>query len=59
MKRLIALIRPRRRLLAQEREIAALRAELARAQAQLESMKAGMRRCISCDYRMSVKARTP
>lgn len=57
MKLLAALIRPRLRLLAQEREIAALRTELAQLHGQVEGMRDGMRRCVSCDYRLACKAR--
>jgi hypothetical protein len=56
MGMLKALIDPRRRLLAQQREIAALREELGQLRAQVDSMKSGMRRCVSCDYRIAFKA---
>lgn len=51
-----ALIDPRLRLLVQQREIAALRAEVEQLRAQVDSMKTGMRRCVSCDYRIAFKA---
>lgn len=51
-----ALIEPRARLLAQQREIAALGAEIAQLRAQVESMRTGMRRCVSCDYRIAFRA---
>lgn len=56
MRILKALVEPRLGLLAQAREIAALRAELMHLRAQVESMKTGMRRCVGCDYRIAFKA---
>jgi hypothetical protein len=56
MGMLKSLLDPRLRLLAQQREIAALRAELGELRAQVDSMKSGMRRCLSCDYRIAFKA---
>ena len=44
-----------KKLLAQARELKQLRAELARLRAQNESMRAGMRRCITCEYRVGRK----
>ena len=46
---------PRRRLLAQEREIAALRRELDALRARVENMQSGMRRCISCEYKLAFR----
>jgi cell division protein FtsB len=46
-----------KQLLAQAKELRLLRAEVARLRAQNESMRQGMRRCISCDYRLEAKAR--
>jgi hypothetical protein len=56
MRMLKTLIDPRLRLLAQEREIAVLREELAQLRTQVDSMRSGMRRCLSCDYRIAFKA---
>ncbi|MEP5763736.1 MAG: hypothetical protein ABJ308_04050 [Halieaceae bacterium] len=39
-------------LLAQARELKELRQELAVLRAQNDSMRQGMRRCISCEYRL-------
>ncbi len=38
-------------LVEQRRELAATREELAKQRDQNERMRAGMRRCLSCDYR--------
>jgi len=50
-----ALISPRRKLLQQAREIRSLKAELAQLRALNESMREGMRRCITCEYRLAVR----
>ena len=52
-----ALFSPRRKLFSQAREIRELRHELATLRTQNESMRAGMRRCVSCDYRLEIKRR--
>ncbi len=44
-----------KKLLAQARELESLREEVARLRAQNDSMRAGMRRCITCEYRLAVK----
>ncbi len=44
-----------KRLAAQARELKHLRTEVAQLRAQNESMRAGMRRCITCDYRLEAK----
>tara|TARA_R110002073_G_scaffold104687_3_gene237025 strand:- start:581 stop:814 length:234 start_codon:yes stop_codon:yes gene_type:complete len=46
-----------RRLWQQQREIAQLREELNTLRAQNDSMRAGMRRCVTCDYRIDYKRR--
>lgn len=45
------------RLLRQQREIAQLREELAKLRAQNDSMREGMRRCVTCEYRIEVRER--
>lgn len=45
-----------KQLLAQTKELKQLREELVRLRAQNESMREGMRRCITCDYRLEAKA---
>ncbi|CAA0125124.1 Uncharacterised protein [Halioglobus japonicus] len=57
MIKLADILSPRQRLLQQEREIAQLRGELTKLQAQNDSMRAGMRRCVTCEYRIDFKAR--
>jgi len=48
----------RARLLAQKDEqLSALRAELAAARAENERLRAGMRRCVTCEYRIEVRAK--
>lgn len=51
------LLAPRSRLLQQERDIRQLKKELAALQAQNSSMREGMRRCMTCDYRIEYKNR--
>jgi uncharacterized protein with PIN domain len=46
-----------KKLRAQARELKELREELVRLRAQNESMRQGMRRCISCEYRLESKQR--
>ena len=57
MIKLFELFSPQQRLLQQEREIRQLRQELQLQQAQNESMRSGMRRCVSCEYRIDYKNR--
>ncbi len=47
----------RKRLWQQAREIAQLRDELTTLRAQNASMREGMRRCVTCDYRIDFKQR--
>ena len=51
------LFSPRARLLRQERRIRQLERQLAELQARNESMREGMRRCLSCEYRIDYKQR--
>ena len=46
-----------KRLLRQDEEIKRLRAEVEKLQAQNASMRDGMRRCVSCEYRIDFKNR--
>jgi len=54
---LTAFLKPRRRLLQQSREIRQLKQELAMLRAQNTSMREGMRRCVTCEYRIEAKSR--
>ena len=44
-----------KRLREQAAELAVLRAEVEQLRARNESMRQGMRRCISCEYRLQIK----
>ena len=50
-------IASQKRLWQQEQEVKQLRRELASLQAQNDSMREGMRRCITCEYRIDFKNR--
>ena len=52
-----SLLAPRQRLLEQEHEIKQLKKELELLKAQNASMRDGMRRCVSCEYRIDYKNR--
>ena len=49
------LFRPQKRLLAQEAELRRLRDEIETLKQQNSSMREGMRRCVTCDYRLAVR----
>ena len=51
------LLSPRARLLAQERRIRELEQTLEQLKAQNASMREGMRRCVTCEYRLDFKDR--
>ena len=57
MLKLSELFAPQKRLLQQDREIKLLRKELQSLQSQNASMRDGMRRCVTCDYRIDYKQR--
>ncbi len=57
MNILSALFRPQQKLLQQERELRSLRKQLNTLTEQNHSMKTGMRRCVSCEYRIDYKQR--
>ena len=57
MRGLFDLLAPQQRLLQQRREINRLVKEVAELKAQNASMRQGMRRCVSCEYRIDFKQR--
>lgn len=57
MPRLSDFFSPRLELLSQQRQIRALEKQVAELQAQNESMREGMRRCVTCEYRIEFKQR--
>jgi hypothetical protein len=57
MIKLAELFDAQKRLWQQEREIGQLREEVAVLRAQNDSMREGMRRCVTCDYRIDFKQR--
>jgi len=57
MLKLSDLLAPQTRLLQQEREIKRLRSELQSLRSQNTSMRDGMRRCVTCEYRIDYKNR--
>ena len=54
---MLKFLRREKQLLAQAAELRRLREENAQLRAQNESMRAGMRRCITCEYRLVAKGR--
>ena len=57
MAKLLEIFSARKRLWQQGREIEQLRSELAKLRVQNDSMREGMRRCVTCDYRIDFKQR--
>jgi uncharacterized protein with PIN domain len=57
MQKLGEILDQQRRLRAQAREIRGLREEIRKLEQQNIRMREGMRRCVSCDYRIEVVAR--
>jgi hypothetical protein len=53
----VKLFRRERLLWHQARELKRLRRELEQLRAQNESMRVGMRRCTTCEYRLAAKER--
>ena len=49
------LFKPQQKLLQQEAEIRRLRDELETLKQQNSSMREGMRRCVTCEYRLAVR----
>jgi len=57
MQKLAEILGQERRLRSQQREIRSLREEVEKLQLQNTRMREGMRRCVTCDYRIEVVAR--
>jgi len=57
MAKLMEIFSVQKRLWQQDREIEQLRSELAKLRVQNDSMRDGMRRCVTCDYRIDFKQR--
>jgi hypothetical protein len=57
MAKLLEIFSAQKRLWQQSQEIAQLRSELAKLRVQNDSMRDGMRRCVTCDYRIDFKQR--
>jgi hypothetical protein len=57
MSKFAELLTARKRLFNQDLEIKRLQAEIAQLNAQNTSMREGMRRCVSCEYRIDFKNR--
>lgn len=55
--KLLQIFSAQKRLLDQQRHIEQLNNELAKLRAQNESMREGMRRCVTCEYRIDFKQR--
>jgi uncharacterized protein with PIN domain len=55
--KLLEIFSAQKRLWQQHREIEQLRSELAKLRVQNDSMREGMRRCVTCDYRIDFKQR--
>jgi hypothetical protein len=54
----VKFVQREKKLLEQARELKQLRNELTKLREQNESMRAGMRRCVTCDYRLAAKGIT-
>ena len=57
MSKLIDFFSAQKRLIEQQQTIKELRTEADKLRAQNDSMRAGMRRCTTCDYRIDFKKR--
>lgn len=55
--KIIDFFRQQKLILQQRREIDKLQSELEKLRSQNESMRVGMRRCTTCDYRIDFKER--
>jgi hypothetical protein len=57
MAKLLEIFSAQKRLWQQQREIDQLREELSNLRLQNDSMREGMRRCVTCDYRIDFRER--
>ena len=57
MSKLMDFFSPQKRLIEQQKTINSLSKEVDKLRAQNDSMRAGMRRCTPCDYRIDYKNR--
>jgi hypothetical protein len=57
MSKLFAILARERHLWQQKREIQVLQAEVEKLRTQNERMRAAMRRCLTCEYRIGVEER--
>lgn len=57
MERLSRLLRPYSTVIELQSQVAELAAEVEKLRAENNSMKTGMRRCVSCTYRIDYKQR--
>ncbi|MFT4520545.1 MAG: hypothetical protein ACI9JM_002948 [Halioglobus sp.] len=57
MSKLLDLFSAQKTLLRQGQELEQLRKEVSTLKTQNESMRAGMRRCVTCEYRIDFKQR--
>jgi len=57
VSKLSELFNSQKRLWKQDREIKRLQAEVAELKSQNASMRGGMRRCVTCEYRIDFKNR--
>ena len=57
MSKILELFARERRLITQSRELRELRAEVGKLRTQTQRMREGMRRCVTCEYRIEVADR--
>lgn len=57
MKSLFDRMSQARLIAAKDAELSSLREELKQARAENERMRAGMRRCVTCEYRIEVRSK--
>ena len=57
MANLLQIFSAQKQLRQQQREIEQLRQELTKLRVQNDSMRQGMRRCVTCEYRIDFKQR--